>query len=214
MAISKLGLYNRALRHLGQRHLATLADNVESRRIMDGVWEDAPDYCLEHGFWSFAIRTKEIDADGDIVPDFGPRYGFQLPDDCLRTYELSNDQNFIPQSVLFSNERRIIYADSTPIFLSYVSNDAGYGRDLSLWPQTFAEYVALRMAVLACTSLTQAESKLDILIKLEKRALDSALAKDAMGKPPGFLPTGTWVRSRGGWGRWSDILTVEESRGN
>jgi len=75
MAISaadKLLIYNGALLFLGERQLATAADTVESRRLLDGVWDrDGIDTVLEHGQWNFAMRSSKLEYAPAIEPDFG-----------------------------------------------------------------------------------------------------------------------------------------------
>ena len=88
MAISltnKLSIYNGALLFLGARQLDALTDNVESRRLLDSVWDrDGIDTVLEHGQWNFAMRSAKYEFEPSITPAFGHSRAFEKPSDFIR----------------------------------------------------------------------------------------------------------------------------------
>lgn len=194
----KITLYNEALGHLGERKLANLAENRESRRALDDVWDTSKAYCLEQGIWNWAIRSVEIESSTSITPTFGFSKAFQKPDDWARTAQVSANENFEPPLQRFIDEAGYWWADCDPLYVRFVSNDTEYGNNLARWTTLFSDYVSLRMAVKACFRITGSDSRLEGLLKLEKRALSEARSKDAMAEPPGRMPTGSWVMSRGG----------------
>lgn len=199
---SRLGLYNRACRHLGERTLASLSESVETRRALDAAWDDGfIKYCLEQGQWNFAMRSVSLTASPDVTPGFGLRYAFDVPTDWVRTVALSGDEFF---SVPYDDavmEGEYWYAAIQPIYLRYVSNDASFGSDLSLWPETFTQFAAAHLAEQACSAATGSESKIDRIRKDVKRLLADARGKDAMNEGTQFPPQGSWVRARHGYGR-------------
>lgn len=194
----KLNLYNRALRKLGQTRLATLTDAGEPRRILDDHWTETLLYALEQGFWKWALRTVELPASTDIEPDFGPQYAFEKPEDFQKLYALSANGSLDPPLNEFIEEKGVYYADVDTIYLRYVSNDAAWGLDLGLWPETFAEYIATRLARQACRAMTQSDSMVDELKKDERAAKMDALSKDAISTPPRRLPLNSWALARSG----------------
>jgi len=147
MSTSKLGIYNNALLHLEERKLSSLSENREPRRALDDAYDVVIGYCIEQGFWKHALRTVSIEASSSIDPAFGYQNAFVKPDDWVRTYQVSESENFEPQLLRFNDEGAYWYADSDPLYFRYVSNDPSWGYDLSRWPASFAEYVALRLAV-------------------------------------------------------------------
>jgi hypothetical protein len=193
-----LTLWNNALLMLGERALLSLAEPREPRRVLEAVWPTALRYTLEQGFWNFALRSVEMVSEPSLDPAFGYPFAFEKPVDWIRTAALAANPDFSPPLTRYSDERGHWWADIEPIFVRFVSDDGDYGGDLSLWPATFERYVETHLAVLICERLTQNASKLEDLRRLEKRRLADARAKDAMADPPGFLPSGTWVRSRNG----------------
>lgn len=192
---TKLGLYNSALLILGERKLASLTEAREPRRAIDDAYDDGVAYCLEMGFWNFAMRAVQADHSASVTPAFGYTYAFAKPEDFIRTYALGSTETFDPPLLTVVDEPNYWYANIDPLYAKYVSNDVAYGMDLSLWSESFTDYVANRLAVKTCKRIT-GKFPDDALLKEEKRALAQARSKDAMDEPPGFPPRGTWVTSR------------------
>src|SRR5215813_10724733 len=195
---SKLEVYNLALRHLGERKLASLAEAREPRRAIDDVWERGVRYCLEQGLWNFALRTVLLDASPSISPAFGYTHAFAKPGDWIRTAQVADNETLRPPLLDYSDEADLWYANCDPLYVQYVSDAVSYGFDLSRWTETFTEYVAVTLARRICKGITSSESVHDELMRLEKRARSDARAKDAMNQAVAFPPQGTWVRSRTG----------------
>jgi hypothetical protein len=193
---TKLELYNAALEHLGERHLASLSEETERKRKLDDVYARCTGYCLERGMWNFGKRTISISKSTDIVPEFGFNNAFEKPDDWVRTMRIADHENFNSPLMHMQDEAGVWYADCDPLYVEYVSNGTSYGMNLSKWPETFTDYVAVRLARLICRGITSSEEKLDSLTKAELKALKVARANDAMNQPPGIPPPGTWATSR------------------
>ena len=132
---SRLTLYNGGLRILGERSLLSLSENVEARRRLDTAWDGgALKYCLEAGLWNFAMRTVELTYSPSVAPSFGMRYAFDKPDDFVRTGGIWSDESMKSPLLEYRDEGPYWFAELDTIYLSYVSNDAQYGADMSLWP--------------------------------------------------------------------------------
>lgn len=185
---------------LGQRKLASLSEANEGRRAIDDAWDKALRYCLEQGFWNHAMRAIQADSSASVTPTFGWTYAFAKPSDWIRTHSLSAYEGLMPPLMEIVDEPNYWYANIDPLYVRYVSDDNAYGLDLSIWPETFANYVANRIAVKTCKRITGSAPD-DTMYREEKRAKADALSKDAMNEPPGFPPSGTWVRSRTNWQR-------------
>ena len=199
MTIDKLGVYNSALRIMGERKLASLTENRESRRVLDGVWdEDAVRYCLEQGQWQWASRSVKLEASESVSPDFGYTYAFEKPNDYIRTVNICTDEYFSNPLNRFVDESGYIFADIDIIYLRYVSDDVEYGRDFSLWTPSFQRYVSAYIAYEASLRLTNSHSIQDRLEQLVKRRLSDAQAKDGVNRPIMFPPRGTFINARHG----------------
>lgn len=197
MAASQLGLYNAALRFLGERRLASLEENREPRFALDGEYPDATLFALEEGFWTFAMRGVEIYAETSFAPTFGYQYAFAKPGDWVRTYQVSAGSFSSDPMNEFKDEAGFWFANINPIFFKYVSSDPTYGMNITIWPQAFAEYVAALLAYRVSYRLVQSKELSDILDKKVKKLRHAALAKDAMNNGTDNLPLGSWVMSRG-----------------
>lgn len=196
---SRLGLYNRALRQLGERTLANLGENIEPRRALDAAWDDGfLRYCLEQGQWNFAIRSVELSGSPDIAPAFGYRLAFDVPADWVRTVGLAMDEFFSAPLTQVALEGEYWYADVEPLYLRYVSDDAAFGGDLSLWPESFTQFAAAHLAEEVVGALTASESKAERLRRDVRRLLTDARSKDALNESAVFLPAGGWTRARRG----------------
>lgn len=200
---TQLGIYNGALKLIGERRLASLSENREPRRLMDDEWNDGfIDDLLEAGQWVFAIRSVKLEYSPSVEPDFGYRKSYNKPDDFIRTVAVCEDEYFNTPLTQYSDEAGFWFCDLETIFVKYVSNDAAYGNDMSLWPPSFEDYAKAAMARRIVLSLTQNKQQYADAQKEERRALSEALSRDAMAKPTAFPPMGSWVRSRTG-GSWN-----------
>jgi hypothetical protein len=198
----KLSLYNMALGHLGQKRVASLSEPIDVRRALDDFYDHAIRYAMEQGLWAFMVRTARQDASNDVTPAFGYLFAFPLPGDWVREVMVSTSETFQPPLTRYAREASYLFADFTPIFTSYVSNDPQYGFNLGAWPAVFTEFVAIALARMTCKRITGDTALLkgpDGLINLEKRARIDARSKDAMNLPPGFAPMSSWVRARRGY---------------
>ncbi len=194
---SQLTIYNGALRNCGERKLASLSESVESRRLLDDIWEDgAARYCLEQGQWNFAVRTVQLTYSPSVSnPDFGYRYAFDRPTDLVRLIGISGDEYFSMPLTDYQPEGEYFWCDLDTIYLRYISDDAAYGADMSLWPQTFVKFVQSYLARELGPRLKNF-SDMDRINAEFKVKLADARAKDAMEGPSGKSPPGSWVRSR------------------
>jgi len=199
MAITQLGLYNEALRLLGERRLASLAENREPRRVLDDIWNDgALDYCLEQGLWNFATRAVEIEASTTTIPNFGYMNAFDKPNDFIRTVGVAEDEFFNVPLLKVLEETGFWFADIDPIYVRYISKDSNYGYDYTRWPVTFAKYVATFLASEAALTITQSAEKHGIIFSMMQARLKDARSKDAMAESTAFMPQGNWNASRRG----------------
>ena len=200
----QLAIYNEALvEHLGERELASLAENREPRRVLDALWGSTTGaghvkFCLEQGNWKFAQRGARLDYSTGITPSFGLRRVFEKPVDFVKVSMLCTDEWFNSPLLQYTEEAGFWCADYDQIFISYVSNGPMYGGDLNLWPESFVRYVAASLAARASVRLKQSGTDKEALDNIAARLLVAAKSKDALQGPTKFFPQGAWVQSRGG----------------
>lgn len=198
MATSKLALFNETLGHLKEGKLASLAEATERRYVLDDYYDGAQLYCLEAGFWNFAMRVVEVDKSVSLIPSFGFTNAFEKPTDWVRTYKLSASEQFVPPLVgdQITEEAGVWYADVDPLYVQYVSSSASYGLDLSLWPPSFQLFFTLYLAHRVAPRIATSDTLTKDLEKACDRAKRRSQAIDAMNQPIGFPPRGSWVSSR------------------
>lgn len=201
---TKQGLYTGALTALGNRKVL-ITENVESRRVLDDVYDEVLQECLEESSWNFATETVQLDADTGIEPEFGYTEVFAKPTDFLKTAAISSDENFDFPLMRYTDEGDTISSDVTPIYLKYVSNDTGLGLDLTRWTQRFTRYVELELAARVAFRLTQSEKTEMKVQDMRDRARTRAKNLDSMDEPnPKFKPAGSWTTSRIGRSGFGD----------
>lgn len=196
---SRLSLYNGALRVLGERKLTSLTENREPRRKLDEAWDaDALLTVLQAGQWNFAARTSRLEYEPSITPEFGYRYAFEKPSDFVRVMGVCSDEYFSAPLTRYHFEAGYWFADIDQLYVRFVSNDAQYGGDYSLWPANFTRYTEAYLATLVAMGITHDENKKLHAEREMKQWLTNARATDAMEQAVAFKPRGSWASSRGG----------------
>lgn len=190
-------MYNRALRYIGERGV-TLTEESEARELLDDVWDDGGvNACLEEAMWKFATRTVKLDYDTSVDPEFGYQRAFQKPTDWVLTVAFCSDEHCTIPITRYHHENDYWYCDLDEIYVRYVSNHADYGNALSLWPDSFASFVAAHFAKEIVDDLT---SNPEIVQRVEQRYEENrgkAKNRDAWNQPQAFPAVGSWARSRG-----------------
>jgi len=178
----RLSLYNGALAAMGERKLANLTENREPRYKLDDVWDrDMVDTLLEKGQWNFATRTVELTYSPSVTPaDFGHNYGFEQPTDIIRITGMWQDGFQTTPLLHYRDEANYWWADVETIYVSYVSNDADYGADFSLWPKNFTRYAEHWMAQQVAPTIAGLNYDSDALDVKVIKWLKESMATDAM----------------------------------
>lgn len=195
----KLTIFKAALAHLQERTIVSLTENREPVRVLNDLWPETLAYCLEREYWNFTYRAIQIDASTTVVPSFGYTYAFAIPTDWVRTRKMSGVPQFDPPLLDVKEETGYWFANLTPIYVQYNSNDAWHGGNLGAWPASFADYVEKRLAVRACGRITGKSDLLpgkDGLEAKEYKAYKVAISNCAMNESIAFAPLCSWVAAR------------------
>lgn len=197
MTITKLSIANGCLRILKEGSLTQneLTNNTrEPARLFNAVWDDGGlDACLQAGEWRFARRSIMLDAAPSSPPAFGFTYAFDKPSDFVRVAGVWSDENMTNPLATYREEAGFWFANQETIYLTYVSNDASYGLDYSLWPHNFLKFVQAHFASEIAGPLSSTGSE---VLKLRAHFLREALSTDGQADPSRQLPIGSWVRAR------------------
>lgn len=202
----KLRIYNGALRRLGDRSLASLTEDREPRRVLDGAWgsnDEVVKWALERGEWNFGIKSVQIDYNPSVSSSFGFRYTHDKPTDLRRLASLSSDEYMrVPlTNDQYIDEATFWFTDYQVLFVRYVSDDTDYGLNAAAWPELFKEMIETKLALESCERLTNSKGLGDRLYQELQVAIKTAKSHDAMQEGIKFFPRGSWARARGGYGR-------------
>lgn len=190
-----VSIANRALSKLGAGRILLLTDDNQAARTINQMFNDVRDAELRRHRWKFALTRDSLPALA-TVPAFGFSYQYPLPADYLAMVQV-NDY-FIragsPNSGLYSIEAGNILTDLVaPLKIRYVKRVTNPG----LFDPLFVEALACKLAMEACETLTQSETKFARMADQYKFAMTEAVRVDAIEKVPDELPQGSWLDSRG-----------------
>lgn len=198
-AATQLSIYNGALRICKDRKIASLSVNEERRYVLDDIWADGfIDACLEKGWWKHAMRFATLTQDSLLAPSIGYTYGFSFPSDLVKIYMVSADDRFGTPELDYTTQQRYLYANTSPLYVRYVSNDAAFGAAYALWPESFREFVHHELALRAIGRLVDSKAKSDDVRADHKTALLTARSNDALKEPSRFPPMAAWNQARAG----------------
>jgi hypothetical protein len=203
---TQLSIYNGACTAIGERVLqpeslgATFStENRESRRALDDIWNrGGVRSCLSMGLWNFAGRGVQWNFDPAIAPPFGYQCAFELPPDWVRWMMVCTDPYFSTPLLQYTDEGSHFYCDLQVLFVKYVSDDAGWGMNMGMWPDNFQRYVELYFAEAICIRVTSDEKKRLDVEKRRDMFLKKAKSTDAMNEATAMLPPGMWRQARHG----------------
>ncbi len=201
MGTTKLEIYQRAILHCKQTPVTSLVEANEARRLCDVHYAAVLQHLMESGFWTHAMRTAELVEDVGITP-VGYAYAFDLPADFVRRYVVSLSDTLDPPldhlagGTAYRIEGGHLWADSTPIYLRYTSNDTSYGLDLTLWPERLTEAAATELAYRIAPKLTGSSELKKELFDLKADALGKANTYEALQQPAQTGRPGRWVTDR------------------
>lgn len=190
---NNVSIANRALAKLGDDRILLLTDNVKSARTLNGMFNEVRDAELRAANWKFSLKRVQLPA--LTAKPMGYAYQFPLPADYLAIVQVNDfyagGNKFKPP---YSIEGGLILTDyPAPLNIRYVSRVENAG----LFDPLFVEAFACKLAMEACETLTQSETKYARCEKAYKEALIRALMRDAIEKAPDELPWGSWLASRG-----------------
>lgn len=198
--IGPVQIANAAIRKVGGEPILSLEDNVKSARLLKAMFETVRDQEIAAYRWKFAIQRAELPALAD-APVFGYSKAYPLPSDFLALVQI-NDIPWLGRwrgKPLWSIEARQILTDfPAPLRIRYLSRITDYG----LYPPLFVEVLACKLAIEACESLTQSNTKKQNLWQEYEQAVSRARTQDAIEKAPDIIPDGSWLQARESGEHW------------
>lgn len=188
-------IVNRALSKLGDMRISSLDDGSKSAAVAASMYEIVRDAEIAAHSWNFAKTRAKLPAEVE-KPAFGWAWQYLLPSDCLRVLEAGPWPQAVTDSYIggdsrsFALEGQRLLSGLGPaldvIYLKRIS-DAG------LFPPSFIEVLACKLAVEMAESLTGSSSKREFAWTEYERALKLAKRLNAAGLPPLAVQDDSWM---------------------
>lgn len=188
---SKSDICNRALAKLGQPRVSNVdTDNTENAKIMRYMYDIVRDALLAEYPWNFALKRAQL-AKHATAPAWGFNNAYTLPSDFLSLVEIKNNPDYRVENDA-DGDLAILTDEGSPIYILYIRRieDAGIFKSL------FVEAFATRLAFEACESITESNTKKQILGQEYEMSIKKAFASDAIQDPPQTLQESAWITSR------------------
>jgi hypothetical protein len=198
--MSETSICNRALQILGADSITALTDDNNRAREMTRAYQPLRDAEIERHKWRFSLKRASIAA-LSAAPAFGYARQFQVPTDFialvsggdLTGYADLTDYRGSSDEELFSLEGNVILTNlDAPLNIAYKARIT----DTNLFPPSFAELLAARIADETCERITQSDSKRSICMDAYKRALREARQSNAVQVANRSAADTEWVMGR------------------
>ena len=158
MALTAIGLCNRALVKLGAAPIGGFSDGTAEAEAAGALYEATRDGLLSAHPWSFATSQATLALLADApVADYD--YAFALPADFLAA--LSAGAPGAGRGLVYRIAGQSLQADSETVVLTYISRPAE-----SAFPPFFAAALATRLAAEFCLPLTESTARATTLYQL------------------------------------------------
>lgn len=196
---SDIDIANFALTELGAGRILSLSDASEPAIVLNLIFNQTRQYCLNQYNWSFA-RKRAVLAELSQAPAYEFTHQYELPSDFLRLiqageinppYHYSTIINYNTQAWVIE-DNKILTNYEAPLKILYTADVS----DSTKFSPLFVKFFSLNLALHACEQLTQSSTKKQIIESQIKAVLKMAAASDRMQNPPMQPETGSWNDAR------------------
>lgn len=184
--MDEVAICNAALYAIGATPIDNFDESTDAARICKARWPKIRDAVLRAHKWNCATRRAEL-ARLAAAPAFGWSYQYQLPVDCVRVLEMSEDVSFLV-------ENGVLLTDNSTAKIKYISNGQPAGDLLSdaLLDEAFAARMAAELAV----SLKQSKALHEQMLTTYGMKISEAAGIDGMEGTPADTSDDTLIADR------------------
>ena len=176
MALTAIGLSNRALVKLGAAPIGGFDDGTAEAEAAGALYEATRDALLSAHPWSFATAQADLARlAGEPLADFA--YAYQLPPDFLRVLSAGPDGRGAGLTYRINGSRLLCDADA--VVLTYV-----YRPDESDFPPFFDQMLIARLTAEFCIPVTESTARAEFLFRLAEDEYRRAKLVDAQQHTP------------------------------
>jgi len=201
MAVSRTSVINLALQSIAANGIADPDEDTESARQAKVCYDQVVRREIATHPWYFAKEQAALPANAG-APLYKFARSFNLPSAFLRLVELEQrwvfsmlrniDTNPVPP---YEIQGRAILTDfGAPLNITYLADKTD---EPSLWPPEFVQAAAMALAVRLAYPLTKSDGAVKMAKENYAEALTSARKNNAIQRPPGQMPDGSWMAARG-----------------
>ncbi len=196
---SEVSICNRALSILGHEPLLALSDDTNAGRTMNATYSDVRDAEHDRHRWRHTFKRATLAA-SVTNPDFDYARQFQLPSDFIRLVEGGdiykvadlNDYRTGTNEDWSIEGGMLLTHLAAPLRIRYIARIV----DTALFPPSFAESLACRIAFEACERITQSDTKKQTCWQQYRASLMEAVRARALEASPRSISDGTWITAR------------------
>ncbi len=189
MALTALGLCNRALIRIGCNPITSFTDGSAEASIADALYAQARDAALSSYGWSFATRQTALTMlSENPAADYQKAYG--LPADFLRA--LSAGIGGRGRGLDYRIFRGTLHANAEGVILTYICRP-----EEEEFPPFFDAALITRLAADFCIPLTESTSRAETLYRLSDSEFARARQVDAQQDTPARLEHFPLIDARG-----------------
>lgn len=195
MAATSVSICSNALLMLGSQTINSFSDaaNLDRAKLCANLYPTVRDDILRAHPWNCAVRRVILAPSAD-TPPFGYDQQFQIPTDCLRVLEVSENGYQIDYLL----EDRQIQANTTVLELRYI-----YRNEVeSTWDAALVSLMTLAMSAALAYPITQSAAKESAQEQKLQMAIRRAKAVDGQEEPPQTMGDFPLLNARYGGGTW------------
>ena len=185
---SVIGICNSALAKVGARQILNLEEESQEARICAEQYEKCRDEILRAHPWNCAVARAEL-AQLNTDPVYGYDYAYQLPSDCLRVLQLSDDTG---SDYEYKIEGSTLLCNQSPAYIKYIRRL----EDPNTMDAMLREVIACRLAEEIAYPLTQSLSLKEMMHELFRRRLVEARQIDGQEGMIDVVFESSWLTVR------------------
>ncbi len=192
MATTSVEIVNQALILLGSEPITALSDNTKSARAANAVYDALRREVILAHPWNFAVARKALSATAN-TPEFDYSYEFGMGADVLRILDtdLGNGVEW-EVGINPTSGVKVLMCNSNSVSIKYVKDI----EDVTLFPATFQQALAARIATHLCYALVQSAQLQSNLYNLYKDLVAQARSFDAQESSDQEIGADSWTDVR------------------
>ena len=170
---SKLTIWNKALRKVGELRVTSLTENSVNARLLQDTYEEDKNAVLEMHSWKFARKEYECGLNGGVTP-VAWDHSYELPNDFIKIIYFNNTDAFDRQKVMFDVQGDTLLSNEDTAKIIYTSRETVEGLFSPLFVECLSTYMAMNMAY----NRTKSQPLMERLAQAFERQLSRAKVAD------------------------------------